>query len=69
MSEFLVLMGEFMVIAALLFILRIVFDAFELEQPKKALPIAATLGYGLLLVRFVINHIWGEIEVFLQFLS
>lgn len=68
MREFMILIAELLFIAVVQTIVESIMDAEERKTQMKVVNIACiAVSYGLLL-RYVYNHLWGELTAFVNFL-
>jgi len=68
MREFLILIGELLFIALLQTIIEAIFDAEERKRQMKVVNIACISISYFLLVRYVYNHLWGELVSLVNFI-
>ena len=67
MREFMILIIELLFIALIQTVIEAVFDEQERKKQIKVVNIACILISYLLLIRFVYNHLLGELTAFVGF--
>ena len=67
MREFMILLAELLFIAILQTIVEAVLDAEERKKQLKVVNIACIAVSYVLLIRYVYNHLWGELTTFVNF--
>ena len=68
MREFMILIAELLFIAVVQTIIESIFDAEERKKQMKIVNIACIAVSYVLLLRYVYNHLWGEIMAFVNFI-
>jgi len=68
MREFLILIAELLFIAVIQTIVESILDAEERKKQLKVVNIACIAVSYVLLIRYVHNHLWGELAAFVNFL-
>ena len=67
MREFMILITELLFIAVLQTIVESILDAEERKKQLKVVNIACIAVSYVLLIRYVYNHLWGELTTFVNF--
>ena len=67
MREFMILLTELLFIAVLQTIVESILDAEERKRQLKVVNIACIAVSYVLLLRYVYNHLWGELMSFVNF--
>jgi len=67
MREFMILIAELLFIVILQTIVESVLDAEERKKQLKVVNIACIAVSYVLLIRYVYNHLWGELSAFVSF--
>jgi len=68
MREFIILIGELLFIVLIQTVLESVLDAEKRERQMKVINIACIVVSYLLLIRYVHNNLWAEIQSLVNFL-
>ena len=67
MREFMILITELLFIAVLQTIVESILDAEERKKQLKVVNIACIAVSYVLLIRYVYNHLWGELTSFVNY--
>jgi len=67
MREFMILLTELLLVAVIQTIAEYVLDAGERKKLLKVVNLACLAVSYALLIRFVYNHLWGELMSFVNF--
>jgi len=68
MREFFILIGELLVIVLIQSVLEAVLDTEKRERQMKVINVACIVVSYVLLIRYVHNNLWAEIQSLVNFL-